>query len=147
MGYSLHPIFRQTPQDGAVVSTDTWTVFTDLGGPKAVTFDDPPDMKTWDDVNYDQHVTVRGFRRRITLSFQIMTMADSNYLYDIVNRLGKSTWETELSIDGGTTYYPVVLDRFRGPMPLAGKPFVGAGYELVVEVVSLLDELPYLASA
>ena len=145
MGFEIHPVFRQTPQDGAVVSIDTWQAFSDLGGQRVGSFDFKPDLREWKDVNRVAHSIVRGYRWEVSLVFEIMTMLDSAYLYDIVNRLGKKTWATELSLDAGGVYYPVVLSRFTGPKPLASRPFVGGNYQLNLQAADLVDEIPYLA--
>jgi len=97
------------------------------------------------DVNRYSNPLLFGFRLTTTFFFDIITITDQVYLANIVNRLGRNGWDTELSLDAGASYVPVELSGYSGPDPLKNKRTAGAGFSLELKGRDLIDEVPYLA--
>ena len=142
MGYEWHPVFRQTPDNGSAVVVDTRASFTDLGGPETVDIGYDTVRTDREDINRRARSRVWGFRQMISLGIYIDTMADSGALFQILSRLARDDWTTELSLDGSGTYRTVELEDFGGPQPLGGKTVAGARFELSMRGVDLLSEIP-----
>lgn len=147
MGYTWHTVFRQTPLNGSALVIDTHAAFSDLGGPQRLGISYTPDQTRREDVNRRGASRTWGFRFGVRMHVYIDTMQDSVHLFDILNRLVREDWSTEISLNGGGSYIEMELDnRFTGPDGFRGKTVSGAEFELAFRSKDLLPEVPYIAA-
>lgn len=148
MGYSWHPVFRQTEEGETPIVIDTHQAFSEMGGPEWTRVSYDTISRKREDINRRAQSTFFGFRMRVTMRTYFDDNTDSNYFTNIVNRMILPDWVTELSLDGAVTYHEVELDgNVSGPLPLAGKPFAGAHFQLPMRGRDLMAARPYLESS
>ena len=141
-GFEWHPLVRMTPDNGAAEVFDLRTLLTDASGPVRHTLRYKDEGSVKEDVNLNLRKIDRGLRPEVTLRCDIATMADHATLATITNRLIRSDWTVELSLDNGTTYREVQLLRVPSPRPFRGKTVAGATFDLSLRCVETIDELP-----
>ena len=145
MGYDVHPVVRQVPLNGAEVTTDFRTRFTDANGQTRSNIRYVPDLDTREDVNRVSRTVHNGFRVQVDLTLEIVTAADHEQLAELVDRMAREDWTSFLSIDGGTTENQVELVDYRGPDALGGKTVAGARFRLRMRSKDLVPEIPVLS--
>ena len=136
---------RITPENGAQTVINLNTALAWASGPVETELEYKLDVDTREDVNLSLCDLVRGFRVSVRLTADIGgTLADHQYIAQIVNACARRDHAVELSLDGGTTYRTVLLREYRAPKPLGGKWAAGAKFELLFVCVDLLDEIPWI---
>ena len=148
MGYQQTARIRLSPASGPDQTIDLATAFTDLRGPAKTEFAHEIELDQRMDVNRALRPVIYGARGEAELTLDILTMDDQRDLARIVNALmAPEDWTVYLSGDAGVTERAVVISRYTGPTPLAGKPHVGARYVLQVRSRDLIQELPAIGDA
>lgn len=146
-GYTWTPYFRLTPTDGAVEVVDLSATGITTPGQLSVDLRHQPVVEKREDVNRRVRPLRLGYRCEATLRFYVGgDMSDAAKLAKVANALLSDAYTVELSLDGGTTYREVWLRDWKGPKPADGKTFAGAEYDLRVECVDLIDEIPAIGS-
>lgn len=151
LGYSLR--FRLTPESG--VASDL-----DFGGllagslqwshaPERVSVTYDLVRQERETVNYRKAPLYLGWRRRVAVAIIVSgdtaeVQNDHGMIAALVNGCVDPAVVVEASLDGGSSYFAVVLARYRGPDPLGGKISAGARYVMEFDAVDLISELPTL---
>lgn len=145
MGYEWIHRIRAVPLNGSARTYQLNQIFSDASGPTKtdVRYDVVKDSR----YNVDRWADplIHGWRVRVILTLEIVTMEEEHWLAEILNRLSdREEWTIYLSLNGGTTEREIVLRDFKGPTPLGGKTHAGAQFVLDVECVELITEKPDL---
>ena len=142
------PVFRMTPANGAAVTIRLREALQDFGGPVRCDVRYVPVIKNRENVNNELRPYAKGYRCEVEFDVSVSAsrMADAGCLATITGWLADRTKTVELSMDDGVTFREIVLKKFEGPKPKAGKTFAGFLYELAVSCRALLEAPADIAS-
>ncbi len=115
-------------------------------GPTERALSYPLVQKIREDVNGRLRVRKRGFRPEVALTvIDGGDLLDSDMVVQLVNALMDQATRVQLSLDGGATWRDAVVAKFDGPKYVKKKPFAGVEWNVTLQAVELIPELPSLA--
>ncbi len=145
-GYGFYVLARVAPPNGEEIVLDCEQL-TFAPGPTQRSLSYALDQKTREDVNGRLRVRRRGFRPEVSLTFiDGGDMLDSELVAQLVNAFADPQTAVFISLDGGAVWREAALTKFSGPKPIKGKPFAGAQYDLTLQCVDLIPEIPGLGA-
>jgi hypothetical protein len=116
------------------------------GGPTQRALSYPVETKVREDVNGRLRLRKRGFRPQIALVIiDGGGLLDSDTVAQLVSALMDQRTVVQLTLDGGATWRDAVIAKFDGPKFVKNKAFVGVEWDLTLQAVELIPELPSLA--
>ena len=148
MSYQWWPYVQFVPANGITETWDLRAKMSDGLGPVKIDLDYIQDRERRISVS-ERRVGVlhRGFRPRVAMDFDVVTLSQQGNLAILLNRLRRpNDWTVYLSLDGAATFRAVQLDAYEGPMPFGGYTRAGAKHRIRVEGVELLADIPDMSA-
>lgn len=146
--YAWWPMFRITPDNGVAETLDFRTGFLNPGVAVRTEPSWSAEGKQRLDINKSERPRMDGWRVEVELELHVWgeAMPDHEPIARLVSAAWAEGYTIALSCDAGVTYRDVVLTKYGGPDPIAGKTFVGAKFKLTFRCVDLIDDVAAIAS-
>lgn len=146
-GYTRDVVIRISPKNGSDIIRWFEDELTDVGRHTLVELTYPEESERFKDINRSVRSRVFGFRPTVTITVEIMSMADQAFLADVESALADETsFDVFLSLDGGVVERQVRLRRGGVEKPFRGKVFAGSTFTLDLEAVDLIPTKPSILS-